>query len=113
MVAEPSRSLRRTLATFAAVYGAWLVTIVLGALIVYLWHGAMRELYIRLRLNVWGFAAYQNTVILLLVLGWLVLVIAAEGWYRNGAAQGRLVGRVATLVLAEVVLILGAVLILR
>jgi hypothetical protein len=111
-MAQPSRSLRDSIATFVAVYGAWLVTAALGAAIFYVWSGAARELYIRFQFSPWGFAAVQNTVVLLLGLAWLALVIAAEGWYRTGAAKGRLAGRVARLVTVEViVLLLGMALI--
>ena len=46
-------------------------------------------------------------------LAWVALVIAAEGWYRTGAAKGRLAGRVARLVTAEVVVLLLGVALLR
>jgi hypothetical protein len=111
MMAQPSRSLRENITAIVAVYGAWLVTIALGAGIFYVWTGALRELYIGLRLSPWGFAAFSNAVVLLLGLAWVALVIAAEGWYRTGSAKGRLTGRVARLVTAEVVvLLLGAAL---
>jgi hypothetical protein len=105
--------LRQSIAAFVSVYGAWLVTMALGAGIFYVWTGALRELYINLRLNPWGFAAFQNAGVLLLGLAWVALVIAAEGWYRTGAAKGRLAGRVARLVTAEVVVLLLGVALLR
>lgn len=107
-MAHPPRSLRQNLAWLLGIYGAWLVTLALGGAIFYVWSGALRELYLRLRLNPWGFAAYQNAVGLLLIVAWLVLAVAAEGWYRHSGDGARLAGRVARLVAGElVVLLLG------
>jgi hypothetical protein len=110
---HPPRSLRRTVATVVAVYGAWLVTLALGAGIVYVWGDVLLELYIRLGLNKWGFVFYRDVVMLVLILGWLALAVAAEGWYRTGAARDRLAGRVTRLVAVELLLLLVGVALLR
>jgi hypothetical protein len=110
---HPPRSLRRTVATTVAVYGSWLVTLALGGGIVFVWSGVLRELYIRLRLDKYGFTFYQDAVMVVLMIGWLGLAVAAEGWYRGGAATGRVAGRVVRLMSIEILLLLLGVALLR
>ena len=112
-MAEQPHSWRRALALAAATYGAWLVTLALGGASVYYWLGVARELYIRLRLNPYGFAAWQNGAAILLIVAWIVLAVGSEGWYRTGATRGRLAGRVARLVTIEVVSLLLGIVVLR
>jgi hypothetical protein len=57
------------------------------------WHGALVRLYATLGLNRWGLTAYNYTVIIVLILGWLVLVIVTESWYRRAADEGKLLRR--------------------
>lgn len=74
----------------AAAYAVWLVTIALSAVVVWIWRSALLGLFIRLRLDKYAYAAYNNVVVLALVIGWLVLVIVSEAWCRQSAQKGRL-----------------------
>ena len=93
---DTPRRLGRSAANVAATYGARIVTSVFGVGVFITWHTALLRLYVG-RFNRYGTAAYNNTVVIALVLIWLVLVMAIEGWYRRAAgdgALGRLLGEV-------------------
>ena len=112
MAMHPPAPFHRRLGGVVAVYGAWLVTAALGALIFYVWLGAARELYIRFQWDKWGFAAFHDVVAIVLALGWLGLVVGAEGWYRHAAGSGPLAGRFARLTVIQVVLLVAGYLVL-
>ena len=84
--------LRRTILPIAGAYGAWLVTMVLAVGVMYVWRSALLQLYIALSLEKYAFAAFNNTIVIVFLLAWLVMVVVAEGWYRQAAEKG-LVGR--------------------
>ena len=90
-VHQPSR-LRRTILPIAAAYGAWLVSIVLAVVVLAVWRAALLQLYIELRLEKYAFAAFNNTIVIVFLLAWLVMVVATENWYRQAAEKG-LIGR--------------------
>lgn len=98
---ETPRSLSRSIASTIATYGAWLIVSALGVAICAVWRTALLQLYLALRLDKWGFAAFNNAIVIVLILGWLVMVMLTEGWLRNAAHQGVLGRRFRRLVLAE------------
>jgi hypothetical protein len=81
---------RSDLASIALAYVAWLLTGVLGVGVAWIWRSTLLGLFLRLRLDKYAYAAYNNAVVLALVLGWLVLVIASESWCRQSAQKGHL-----------------------
>jgi hypothetical protein len=100
---DTPRGLGRSAANVAATYGAWIVTSVLGVGVFITWHTALLHLYVG-RFNRYGTAAYNNTVVIALVLIWLVLVMALEGWYRRAASAGALGRLFVRVTLVQVVL---------
>jgi len=68
----------RTAATIAAVYGAWFVICAVGIGVMVVWHSALLRAYIALRWDKWGMALFNDTIVFVLVLAWLVFVIAIE-----------------------------------
>src|SRR6187455_747615 len=74
-------------------YALWALTAVVAFAVFVSWHGALLGIYVALGLNKWGLSAYNYAVIIVLVLGWLVLVVATESWYRRAADDGKLVRR--------------------
>jgi uncharacterized protein YjeT (DUF2065 family) len=71
-------------------YGVWLATIILALGVAWIWRSALLGLFVRLRFDKYAYAAYNNIVVLALVLGWLVLVIVSEAWCRQATARGKL-----------------------
>ncbi|MGH2459124.1 MAG: hypothetical protein ACRDIY_09685 [Chloroflexota bacterium] len=61
------------------------------------WRSALLALFVHFRLDKWAFAAYSDVTVILLVLGWLVFVIAAETWLRQSAERKTLARRIARL----------------
>ena len=80
-------------AALMAAYGLWFLTMVVAFATCVTWHGALVRLYATLDLNKWGLSAYNYTVIIVLILGWLVLVVVSESWYRRAADEGKLIRR--------------------
>lgn len=97
------QELGRSIATVLATYGAWIVTGVLGVGVFITWHATLLRFYVG-RFNRYGTAAFNNTAVILLVLAWLVLLMAAEGWYRRAARDGALGGRFARATLVQLAL---------
>jgi hypothetical protein len=89
----------RTAVMILAVYAAWLVTTVLSVGVLIAWHTALLRVYVALQFSKWGLALYNNLIVLLVVTIWLVLVVASEGWYRQGASEGVLGRRVGRLLI--------------
>ena len=79
-----------TIVRYAAAYVSWALTAGLGVAVVWVWRSALLALFVRLRLDKYAYAAYNNVVVLGLVLAWLVLVVASETWCRRAAERGRL-----------------------
>jgi len=73
-----------------AAYAAWLATIVLGLGVVGVWSSALLGLFVRARLDKYAYATYNNAVVLVLLLSWLLLVVISEAWCRQSAQKGRL-----------------------
>lgn len=86
-----------TVLVYVAAYAAWLITVALGAVDLWVWRSALLALFIHFRLDKWAFAAYSDVTVILLILGWLVFVIAAEAWFRQSAERKTLVHRVSRL----------------
>jgi hypothetical protein len=80
----------RTIVRYAAAYGVWALTAALGIALIWVWRSALLALFVRLRLDKYAYAAYNNVVVLGLVLAWLVLVVASETWCRQAAERGHL-----------------------
>jgi hypothetical protein len=80
-------------AAFIAAYGLWALTMVVAFATCITWHGALIQLYATLGLNKWGVSLYNYAVIIVLVMGWLVFVLAAESVYRRAADEGKLIRR--------------------
>lgn len=81
---------RPALTRVALAYSAWLLTCALGIGVAWIWRSTLLGLFIRLRLDKYAYAAYNNVVVLALVLGWLVLVIASESLCRQSTQKGAL-----------------------
>ena len=94
-----SQGLHRTSSVirYALTYAVWLLTCALGVGVVWTWRSALLGLFIRLRLDKYAYAAYNNVVVLALILGCLILVILSESWCRVSAKKGRLTRLVARL----------------
>ena len=84
--------LRRSVLPVAAAYGAWLVTMALAVGVMVVWRDALLQLYIALRLDKYAFAAFNNTIVIVFLLAWLVMVVITESWYRQAVEKG-LLGR--------------------
>jgi hypothetical protein len=79
-----------TVVRYAAAYAIWLLTAALGVGGIWIWRSALLALFVRLRLDKYTYAAYNNVVVLGLLLAWLVLVVASETWCRRAAERGHL-----------------------
>lgn len=91
--------------TVVAIYALWLLTGVIAFGVCVTWHTSLQRLYVVLGFNKYGLAAFTYAVIIALVLGWLILLVVAESWYRRAAEQGRLVQRAAWTIGALVALV--------
>ncbi|HLG50513.1 MAG TPA: hypothetical protein VKY56_02625 [Chloroflexota bacterium] len=80
-----------------AAYGIWVLTAALAAVVALIWRSVLLGLFVRLHLNHYAFALYDDVVVLALVLAWLVLLIVAEARCRESANRGRLVAFAARL----------------
>lgn len=108
MEASQSQGRGKRVAAIAVAYLAWLATAALGIATMIAWHSALLRLYVNLELNKYGVAAFNNLVVIVLALLWLVALIVLETWYRRAgdfAELGRRVGRV---LFAEIALTLLA-----
>lgn len=83
------------------VYLAWIVTMALATANMLVWRSVLLELYIRLRLDKWKFGAFNNAIVLLFAVTWIVLVVATEEWYRRSAGEGLLARRALRVILIE------------
>ncbi len=97
--------LRRSVLPVAAAYGAWLVTMALAVGVMYVWRAALLQLYVALQLDKYGMAAFNNTVVIVFLLAWLVMVVLTENWYRQAAEKGLLGRRFARLSLVLLALL--------
>ncbi len=97
--------LRRTILPVAAAYGAWLATMALAVGVMYVWRAALLQLYIALRFDKYAFAAFNNTIVIVFLLAWLVMVVVTESWYRQAAEKGLLGRRFARLSLVLLALL--------
>lgn len=84
--------LRRAIVPLVAAYGCWLATGALGLAALAAWRAALLALYVALGFNRWSRTAFNDLLVIVFLLAWLVLVVATEGWYRQAAARGA-VGR--------------------
>ena len=105
---EASRGRGKQAAVIAVAYLAWFASAALGVATMIAWHSALLRLYVNLELNKYGVAAFNNTVVIVLALVWLVALIALESWYRNAGNFPELGRRVARILFAEVALSLLA-----
>lgn len=80
----------REAGTIAAVYGAWLVVSAIGVGVMIVWRSALLRAYVALRWDKWGMALFNDTIVLVLVLAWLIFVVAIEGWLRRAGVAGAL-----------------------
>ena len=103
--------LRRTVLPIAAAYGAWLATMALAIGVILVWRDALLQLYVALRLDKYGMAAFNNTVVIVFLLAWLVLVVATESWFRQAADKGLVRRRFARLAVVLVALLACGVLV--
>jgi hypothetical protein len=98
-------------AALLAAYALWFLTAGFSFAICVTWHRALTHLYVALGGYKYGLTAYTYAVITLLILAWLVLIVAAESWYRHGAERGILLRRGGTMLGALVaLLVIGMVL---
>ncbi len=102
--------LRRTILPVAAAYGAWLVTMALAVVVMYVWRSALLQVYIALRLDKYAFAAFNNTIVIVFLLAWLVMVVITESWFRQAAEKGLLGRRFARLSLVLLALLAAGLL---
>jgi hypothetical protein len=108
----PPDQLRRTVLPIAAAYGGWLVTGALAVGVLAVWHTALTRLYVALRFDKWGYAAFNDTLWIVFLLAWLVLVVATEHWFRQAADKG-LVGRRFARLAVVLLALLGCGVVLR
>jgi uncharacterized protein HemY len=94
-------------------YLAWFVSAALGVATMIAWHTALLRLYVTLELNKYGVAAFNNTVVIVLALVWLVGLVALEAWYRHAKDFRDLGRRVGQIIFAEIALSLLALVIGR
>jgi hypothetical protein len=97
--------LRRSILPVAGAYGAWLATMALAVGVMYVWRAALLQLYVALQLNKYGIAAFNNTIVIVFLLAWLVMVVVTESWFRQAAEKGLLGRRFARLSLVLVALL--------
>ena len=88
---------RRTILPIAAAYGAWLATMALAVGVIVAWRAALLQLYVALRLDKYGMAAFNNTIVIVFLLAWLVMVVITESWYRQAVEKSLLRRRFARL----------------
>lgn len=81
--------------TVLAVYVLWALTAVVAFSVCVTWNNAAQRLYVAFGFDKYGLAAYTYTIWITLIVGWLVLVVVAEGLYRRAADEGRLWRRAA------------------
>jgi len=99
---QEQRGTWRTVALYLAAYAGWLAHCAAGIAICILWNQTLLLLYTRAGWNKYGAAAYNNLIVMLLVLGWLALCVGTEAWYRRGIADGTVGRRFLRLTLIEV-----------
>lgn len=99
--------------SYAACYLLWLVTVALGLLDLAVARTWLHEGYVLLGLSPWGFAAARNFGLVLIAMAWLVGILFAEAYYRDGVAKHKLRRRFATITVAQLVpIVLTLVLVL-
>ena len=96
---------RRTILPIAAAYGAWLATMALAVGVMVAWYPTLLQLYVALRLNKYGMAAFNNTIVIVFLLAWLVMVVVTESWYRQAAEKGLVRRRFVRVVVALLALL--------
>jgi hypothetical protein len=97
--------LRRSILPVVAAYGAWLATMALAVGVMYVWRSALLQLYVALQLNKYGIAAFNNTIVIVFLLAWLVMVVVTESWFRQAVEKGLLGRRFARLSLVLLALL--------
>ena len=108
MEASRRQGLGKRVAVIAAAYLAWLVSVALGIGVLIIWHSSLLRLYTGLDLSQYGLAFFNNTVVIVLALIWLVALIVLETWYRRAGDFPELGRRVGRIFFAEVALALLA-----
>jgi hypothetical protein len=99
---QEQRLTGRTIALYLATYAGWLAHCAAGVAICILWQQTLLLLYARAGWNKYGASAYNNLIVIVLVLGWLVLCIGTEAWYRHGIANGTIGRRLLRVTLIEI-----------
>ena len=92
----------RTVGLYVAAYAGWLAHCAAGIAICILWQRTLLLLYARAGWSRYGLAAYNDLIVIALVLGWLMLCIGTEAWYRHGIANGTVGRRFLRLTLIEI-----------
>jgi len=99
---QEQRLTGRTIARYLAAYAGWLAHCAAGIAICILWQQTLLLLYTRAGWNKYGVSAYNNLIVIVLVLGWLALCVGTEAWYRHGVANGTIGRRLLRVTLIEV-----------
>lgn len=90
MVIQAPRSRRAALLAIAATYAAWLIAGGLALAVCAIWHTALLNVYVALRLDKYGLAAFNDVAVIVIALGWLTFVLVTEARFRHAAAHGLL-----------------------
>jgi hypothetical protein len=85
--------------SYLVCYPLWLVSAGLGLLDVVILRRAVEQGYVALGLDKWGMAAASHSATIALGVAWLALVAWTEPAYREGAKDGKLWRRFATVTL--------------
>jgi hypothetical protein len=73
-----------------AAYLGWAAAAALAFWALMSLHALAMWVYAVLRLSIWGVAAYQNVVFIVLIIAWLCWVVATEYWLRTSAGREQL-----------------------
>ena len=79
--------------TIALAYGAWILTVGVAAVDVWIWRSDVLGLLLGARLDQYVYRLLDEVSFYVLVIAWLVFVIWAEAFYRVGAERAILAAR--------------------
>jgi hypothetical protein len=104
------RSEARRIATYIVAYGAWILSWPLAVAVILLLRGVINSVYVLARLPAAAHHYVDYTVLFIVGSVLIVTVIGFESYFRDGAARGDLMRRIARVF--GLGLLLGAVLFL-
>ena len=93
-----------------AVYAGWLVTAAVGAYSALKAWEAIKQAYLFLRFNGFGYSPVSSFSIILLGLAWFVLALYSEYYYRQSSDMRQLLKRLVRLLAIELAVLIVALL---